>query len=337
MLLIVFDFVLGLPSGNPTSTITLMTEGGTGAGTHGSVACGSSLPHDKNEPSSKFIEQLTKLNKLEMTEKTKDVVPITTSPNTIVESLQRGNKLEYTEKKDEEIKKKFDKEEIVEKSGLVIPVNSDDKQILVLEKKNEKVIHSSDISEVEEKLGEKEMPEKLLLSVSEKSDSEQIPMLEETAEKMISSGSIPTIEENLDKKETSEKSIVVTSEKSEYEQILILEEKAENVVDSEMEFRLTMISSVREAVNKICEQAVERTTEIVKSGYGHQKMASSIRSKRDAANDSDAEFSDFSLPPPPPTQSATTITDHLVSTLTFYVVTPNSFKYVIYTYKFKIT
>lgn len=79
-------------------------------------------------------------------------------------------------------------------------------------------------------------------------------------------------------------------------------------VDAEAEYRLTMIQSVREAVNRICEQAVEQTAAIVKSGRGRSFLvaaASGTRYKRDA-DDSEAadyESSEFSLPPPPPQSS----------------------------------
>lgn len=72
------------------------------------------------------------------------------------------------------------------------------------------------------------------------------------------------------------------------------------------EYRLTMIQSVREAVNKICEQAVEKTAAIVKSGHGYypKTMTSSgVHDGRDAADDfeaADYTSSEFSLPPPPP-------------------------------------
>jgi len=68
------------------------------------------------------------------------------------------------------------------------------------------------------------------------------------------------------------------------------------------EFRLTMIDSVREAVNRICEQAVEKTAAIVKSGRGYPN-ATTPSGVRDAADDSEAAdyaSSEFSLPPPPP-------------------------------------
>lgn len=75
--------------------------------------------------------------------------------------------------------------------------------------------------------------------------------------------------------------------------------------DADAEYRLTMIQSVREAVNRICEQAVEKTAAIVKNGRGRppRAAASSVRTKRDATDDSDAAdyaSSEFSLPPPPP-------------------------------------
>lgn len=82
-------------------------------------------------------------------------------------------------------------------------------------------------------------------------------------------------------------------------------------VDADAEYRLTMIQSVREAVNRICEQAVEKTAAIVKSGSGGggggdrqsrgdvQKWVGA-QNTRDAAADADSEVSEFSLPPPPP-------------------------------------
>lgn len=312
-MLIVFVVFIGLPSGNQTATGTLTT--GESVGTHGGVARGSSLPYDKDEPSTNFIEQLTKLNKLEMIKKKNDVSSTITTSNIVIESVQPDNKLEHNEKKDEKIEEELGKEEIVENSSLVTSASTNDEQIPVLEEKDEKAIHSSGISEVAEKSDEIELEiaKQLIMDVSGKSDNEQIPVLDEKVEKMISPEAISTIEGDSDKKEVSEKSSLVSSEKSDDEQISILEEKDEKTVDSETEFRLTMIRSVREAVNRICEQAVERTTEIVKSGQGHQKVGSGIRSKRDTANDSDAEFSDFSLPPPPLSQSTTTIGDPQVS------------------------
>lgn len=73
--------------------------------------------------------------------------------------------------------------------------------------------------------------------------------------------------------------------------------------EADAEYRLTMIQSVREAVNRICEQAVEKTAAMVKNGQVGRPNAvaaqTSVRSdKRDAADDS--EVSEFSLPPPPP-------------------------------------
>lgn len=76
-------------------------------------------------------------------------------------------------------------------------------------------------------------------------------------------------------------------------------------INAEAEFRLTMIQSVREAVNKICEQAVERTAAIVSSGHGRPNVEtmvySDIRDKRDADDSEAADYasSEFSLPPPP--------------------------------------
>lgn len=73
---------------------------------------------------------------------------------------------------------------------------------------------------------------------------------------------------------------------------------------NDAEYRLTMIQSVREAVNRICEQAVEKTAAIVKSGHGDRHAAtpsSSVRDKRDADDSEAADYasSEFSLPPLP--------------------------------------
>jgi len=71
--------------------------------------------------------------------------------------------------------------------------------------------------------------------------------------------------------------------------------------ESETEFRLTMIHSVREAVNRICEQAVEKTTAIVK-GMHKRNSASTLTGSlkdRDQSEHTDNLSSEFSLPPLP--------------------------------------
>jgi len=71
--------------------------------------------------------------------------------------------------------------------------------------------------------------------------------------------------------------------------------------ESETEFRLTMIHSVREAVNRICEQAVEKTAAIVKGMHkrnSNSTLTSSFRD-RDQSEITENPTSDFSLPPPP--------------------------------------
>lgn len=70
--------------------------------------------------------------------------------------------------------------------------------------------------------------------------------------------------------------------------------------DADAEYRLTMIQSVREAVNRICEQAVERTAAIVKSGRGRPSAVATQTSVRGKGNADESEVSEFSLPPPPP-------------------------------------
>lgn len=81
--------------------------------------------------------------------------------------------------------------------------------------------------------------------------------------------------------------------------------------EADAEYRLTMIQSVREAVNRICEQAVEKTAAMVKSGQTSRRDAVAaaqtiVRSdKRDPADDS--EVSEFSLPPPPPAPGADSV------------------------------
>ncbi|XP_050529644.1 uncharacterized protein LOC126899130 isoform X2 [Daktulosphaira vitifoliae] len=69
-------------------------------------------------------------------------------------------------------------------------------------------------------------------------------------------------------------------------------------LDVETEFRLTMIESVREAVNKICEQAVEKSTAIVSAGKEHQAKKTT-RASIDYSDVTDCHSSEFSLPPPP--------------------------------------
>ncbi|XP_026819730.1 cell wall protein IFF6 isoform X2 [Rhopalosiphum maidis] len=82
----------------------------------------------------------------------------------------------------------------------------------------------------------------------------------------------------------------------------------DQVPELDTEYRLTMIHSVREAVNKICEQAVERTAAIVKNrGINKRNSNSSLIGSfkdRDADNSETADnaSSEFSLPPPPPLQ-----------------------------------
>ncbi|XP_060856001.1 uncharacterized protein LOC132933742 [Metopolophium dirhodum] len=71
--------------------------------------------------------------------------------------------------------------------------------------------------------------------------------------------------------------------------------------ESETEFRLTMIHSVREAVNRICEQAVEKTAAIVR-GMHKRNSASTLTSSlkdRDQSEYTDNLSSEFSLPPLP--------------------------------------
>jgi len=69
------------------------------------------------------------------------------------------------------------------------------------------------------------------------------------------------------------------------------------------EYRLTMIHSVREAVNRICEQAVEKTAAIVKNrGSNKRNIRSTLTSlinDRDESEAADNASSEFSLPPPP--------------------------------------
>jgi len=71
--------------------------------------------------------------------------------------------------------------------------------------------------------------------------------------------------------------------------------------ESETEFRLTMIHSVREAVNRICEQAVEKTAAIVR-GLNKRNSTSTLTSShkdRDQSEYTDNASSEFSLPPLP--------------------------------------
>ncbi|XP_060844145.1 uncharacterized protein LOC132924078 isoform X2 [Rhopalosiphum padi] len=90
----------------------------------------------------------------------------------------------------------------------------------------------------------------------------------------------------------------------------------DQVPELDTEYRLTMIHSVREAVNKICEQAVERTAAIVKNrGINKRNSNSSLIGSlkdRDADNSETADnaSSEFSLPPPPPLPSQ----QHLLDT-----------------------
>jgi len=69
------------------------------------------------------------------------------------------------------------------------------------------------------------------------------------------------------------------------------------------EYRLTMIHSVREAVNKICEQAVEKTAAIVRNrGMNKRNSSSTLTSSikdRDESEAADNASSEFSLPPLP--------------------------------------
>jgi len=91
----------------------------------------------------------------------------------------------------------------------------------------------------------------------------------------------------------------------------------DQVPELDTEYRLTMIHSVREAVNKICEQAVERTAAIVKNrGINKRNSNSSLIGSlkdRDADNSETADnaSSEFSLPPPPPLPSQ----QHLLDTV----------------------
>jgi len=69
------------------------------------------------------------------------------------------------------------------------------------------------------------------------------------------------------------------------------------------EYRLTMIHSVREAVNRICEQAVEKTSAIFRyRGKNKRNSRSTLTSSlndRDKSKAADNASSEFSLPPPP--------------------------------------
>lgn len=67
-----------------------------------------------------------------------------------------------------------------------------------------------------------------------------------------------------------------------------------NGESAETEYRLTMIQSVREAVNKICEQAVEKTQAMVRSGIKRPDGQ-----EVDVSEVADYSSSDFSLPPAP--------------------------------------
>ncbi|XP_022168085.1 uncharacterized protein LOC111032160 isoform X2 [Myzus persicae] len=69
------------------------------------------------------------------------------------------------------------------------------------------------------------------------------------------------------------------------------------------EYRLTMIHSVREAVNRICEQAVEKTAAIVRNRGTNKRSSNSTLTgsikDRDESEAADNASSEFSLPPPP--------------------------------------
>lgn len=86
------------------------------------------------------------------------------------------------------------------------------------------------------------------------------------------------------------------------------DDSKDQVPELDTEYRLTMIHSVREAVNRICEQAVEKTAAIVRNrGFIKRNSNSSVLSSlkdREADNSEAADnaSSEFSLPPPPPPQ-----------------------------------
>ncbi|XP_050444056.1 uncharacterized protein LOC126847721 isoform X2 [Adelges cooleyi] len=73
------------------------------------------------------------------------------------------------------------------------------------------------------------------------------------------------------------------------------------------EYKLTLINSVKDAVNLLCDQAVEKTVAIV-NAQRERQLAEQLASARnsivaDMSDLTDINSSEFSLPPPPTTQS----------------------------------
>ncbi|XP_025190929.1 uncharacterized protein LOC112591352 isoform X2 [Melanaphis sacchari] len=120
--------------------------------------------------------------------------------------------------------------------------------------------------------------------------------------------SVVKVEKELDQKNEHHVGEVCTSQEDGDVDKINSNDSKYQVSELDTEYRLTMIHSVREAVNRICEQAVEKTAAIVrnrniKKRNSNSSLISSLKD-RDADNSETADYasSDFSLPPPPPLQ-----------------------------------
>ncbi|XP_050064012.1 uncharacterized protein LOC114130554 isoform X3 [Aphis gossypii] len=307
-----------LPSKDPIARSTT-TDEGMGDRQQG-VLRGSSLPYDNGTE-----ENSSKPDKRDDKEQVAIMVPISVEPTKIVVQADVHNISDGSKKTDMNDKPE-DKPEENHKMDVVVKSLTDNESDMT-EKLN--AIHTADITEKPNATHAADMIEKP--NATHTADTIEKPNVTHTADMTEKPNSTQTADKN---KESDEDVQSDVKAKKELENMLIKDQKNEQHVEEicknkenadgdaekinsddskdqvpelETEYRLTMIHSVREAVNRICEQAVEKTAAIVRNrGFKRNSNASLISSLKDreAENSEAADnaSSEFSLPPPPPPQ-----------------------------------
>jgi len=244
------------------------------------VLRGSSLPYDNGTE-----ENSSKPDKRDDKEQVAIMVPISVEPTKIVVQADVHNISDGSKKTDMN-----DKPEENHKMDVVVKLHTYDESDMI-EKPNATL--TADITEkpnaTQTAEKNKEPDEDVQSDVKAKKELENMSIKDQKNEQHVEE--VCKNKENAD--EDAEK---INSEDSK-----------DQVPELETEYRLTMIHSVREAVNRICEQAVEKTAAIVRNrGFKRNSNASLISSLKDreAENSEAADnaSSEFSLPPPPPPQ-----------------------------------
>jgi len=286
-----FSHPTGLPSKDPIARSTT-TDEGMGDRQQG-VLRGSSLPYDNGteENSSKPVKREDKKEAV--------MAPLTVEPTKIVVQADVHNISDASKKTDMMNDKPEENHEIYE----VVKSHTED-ELDMTEKPN--ATHTFDITEKSNATHLADMTEKpnATQTADKNKETDEDVQLDVKAKKELENMSIKD-----QKNEQHVEEVYKNKENADGDaEKFNSDDSKDQVPELETEYRLTMIHSVREAVNRICEQAVEKTAAIVRNrGFikrnSNASLISSLKNREsDNSEAADNASSEFSLPPPPPPQ-----------------------------------